>query len=72
MVHEEKRNMLTGLLGTLAFHLLLLVGFLTLKIGEVKTKHQELIAIEFTEEEYKSIEEIIEESTPVQEAINPL
>lgn len=72
MFVEEKRNVLTGILGTFAFHLLLLVVFLTAKIGEVKTKHEELISIEFFEEEYKPIEEIIEESKPQQEAINQL
>ena len=72
MIKEEKRYMLTGLLGTIAFHLLLLVVFLTAKIGEVKTKHEELISIEFAEEEYKSIEEIIQELEPVKEEIIPL
>ena len=56
VVEEEKRNILTGILGTIAFHLLLLVVFLTAKIGKVKNQHQELITIEFSEEEYKSID----------------
>ena len=72
IVQEEKRNILTGVLGTVAFHLLLLVVFLTAKIGEVKNEHQELITLEFSEEEYKPIEEIIEESKPEQEAIEQL
>jgi outer membrane biosynthesis protein TonB len=72
VVQEQKRYMLTGLLGTLAFHLVLLIAFLTLKIGQVKTRHQEIITIEFSEEEYKPIEEIIEESNPDQEEITPL
>jgi hypothetical protein len=72
MIKEEKRNILTGVLGTIAFHLLLLVVFLSFKIGEVKTKHEELMSVELVEEEYKSIEEIIEENKLVQEKITPL
>ncbi len=56
--------MATGIAGTVIFHLILLIVFLTVKLGEVKQKHQELIAIEFAEEEYKPIEQIIEESKP--------
>jgi TonB family protein len=69
---EKRRYTITGILGTIAFHLILLVLFLTAKLGEVKTKHEELIDIEFSEEEYKPIEEIINETEPDQEAINPL
>lgn len=69
---EEKRNFYTGLMGTIAVHLIVLVVFLTAKIGDVKTKHTEMIEIEFLEEAYKPIEEIIKEEQPQHEAITPL
>lgn len=60
----EQKNRATGIAGTVIFHLILLIVFLTVKLGDVKEKHQELIAIEFVEEEYKTIEQIIEENKP--------
>ncbi len=71
-MQAEKRNIITGLLGTIVFHLALLVVFLSFKIGEVKNKHHDLIEIELSEETYKSIEQIIEETKPVKEEITPL
>lgn len=72
MTEPEKRNILTGIIGTIAFHLLLLVVFLTAKMGRVKNEHRELLMIEFAEQEYKTIEEIIEERKPLPEAIENL
>lgn len=72
MNNSEQRNIWTGIIGTFAFHLLLLVVFLTAKIGKVKNEHQELLMIEFTEQEYKTIEQIIEESSPKEEPIEQL
>lgn len=72
MNNSEQRNIWTGIIGTFAFHLLLLVVFLTAKIGEVKNEHQELLTIEFSEQEYKTIEQIIEERKPTAEPIEQL
>ena len=72
MIKVEQRNMLTGLMGTIAFHLIILVIFLTLKLGKVKNEHQEALLIEFTEQEYKSIEQIIEEEKPKAEITEKL
>ena len=50
MAHsDEQRNTLTGIIGTVAFHLLLLFVFLTVKIGKVKNEHREVLQIEFAE-----------------------
>lgn len=72
MTETEQRNMLTGLLGTIAFHLLLLVVFLSFKMGQVKNEHQTAIEIEFAEQAYKPIEEIIEAHKPKVEPIEKL
>lgn len=72
MTNPENKYMLTGILGTIVFHLLVLVGFLSIKLGEARSQHQDLIAIEFSEEEYKTIEQIIEASKPDVGDITPL
>lgn len=71
-MQQEKKYMLTGFLGTVAFHLLILVAFLSFKLGEARSKHKDQIAIEFSEEEYKTIEQIIEQSKPKNTDIVPL
>ncbi len=70
-MEDKNRYMYIGLLGTIAFHLILLAAFLILKIGEVKSKHQEAITIEFAEEDMKTVEEIID-NEPEHEAIEQL
>jgi TonB family protein len=62
MQKTEKKYILTGLLGTIAFHLLVLIGFLSYKLGEIKAKPNEMIEVEFAEEEYKTIEQIIKQN----------
>jgi len=59
-IYEQRYRML-GILGTIAFHLIILISFLSLKLGKVKSKHKEQIVIEFAEDEFKTIEEIIKE-----------
>lgn len=72
MINEEQRNIYTGLLGTLSFHLLLVIIFLSVKLGKVKNEHQELLLIEFSEQDFKTIEQIIEESKIKPEPIEEL
>lgn len=60
-MQEENKNRVRGIAGTVIFHLVLLIVILTVKLGDVKTKHQELLTIEFAEDNYKPIEQIIEE-----------
>lgn len=64
--------MLTGVLGTIIFHLFLLIAFLSFKLGKVHSRHKETITIEFSEEQYKTIEQIIEQSKPDISDIKPL
>ncbi len=71
-MREEKKNMATGIAGTIIFHLILLIGFLSFKLGEVKSKHEELVSIELNIEDYKPIEQIIEENKPKVEEIPQL
>jgi TonB family protein len=71
-MQQENKNIATGIAGTIIFHLLLLIVFLTAKIGDVKSKHEEIISLELNIEEYKTIEEIIEESKPDVENIPQL
>lgn len=65
MTELEKRNLYTGILGTVAVHLFVLSVLLIVRLDKVKTVHKDKLLIEFTEEiEHKSIEEIIEEEKP--------
>lgn len=63
-MQQEKKYMWNGLMGTIIFHLALLSAFFIFKLGDVKSEHRDLIAIELSEEPFKSIEQIIEESKP--------
>ena len=68
MTELEKRNLYTGILGTVAVHLFALFVLLMVKFDKVKTEHKEKIVIEFADEvEQKSIEEIIEEKPELKE-----
>ena len=49
-----------GILGTVIFHLVLILFFIVVKIGDVKKKHIEYLPIDF-DEELQDIEEIIKE-----------
>lgn len=72
MTTEEQRNIMTGIMGTVAFHLILAVAFFTFKLGEVNNAHAEIIEIEFSDQDFKTLEEIIEEQKPKAEAIQNL
>ncbi len=63
---------INGLIGTLIFHLVILILFLSFKLDKVKNKHEDQIVLEFSEEEYKTIEQIIEENKLKELEINPL
>jgi hypothetical protein len=54
------RNNLYGILGTIIFHLILLIVFLIAKIGQVKKAKEQAIAIEFVQQ-LPDIEKIIEQ-----------
>lgn len=64
MDEMEQRNIMTGILGTVAFHLVILAAFLIFKLDEVKTKHKEQLVIELSNLEFKPIEQIIDEAKP--------
>jgi hypothetical protein len=61
LLHEEQKNIITGILGTVAVHLLVLIIFLVARLDKVRDVHQESIVIEFDEEEYKTLKQLMEE-----------
>lgn len=71
-LHEEEKNILTGILGTVAVHLLLIIVFLIARIDKVKSLHQEKIVIEFDEEVYKTLEQMQEENKAENSNVEPL
>ena len=62
---------INGILGTIIFHLILVLFFLLVKVGDVRRKQMEYFPIEF-EEELIDIEEIIKEIESMQAEIQPL
>ena len=62
---------INGILGTIIFHLVLVLFFLLVKVGDVRRKQMEYFPIEF-EEELMDIEEIIKEIESMQAEIEPL
>jgi hypothetical protein len=61
LLHDDEKNILTGILGTVAVHLFVLIIFLIARLDKVRDLHQESIVIEFDEEVYKTLEELMEE-----------
>ncbi|MFO7655760.1 MAG: hypothetical protein R6W78_01730 [Bacteroidales bacterium] len=63
-VNEPQRNRLNGILGTVVFHLLIVLVFLIVRLGEAKKKHVETLQIDFLNELVK-IEEYLAEKEPM-------
>jgi len=61
LLHQEEKNIITGILGTVAVHLLVLIVFLVARLDKVRDVHQESIVIEFDEEVYKTLQQLMEE-----------
>lgn len=69
---EEEKNILTGILGTIAVHLLVLIVFLIARIDKVHDIHQEPIVIEFDEELYRTMEQMMKENQPLDSKVEDL
>ncbi|MBN1598452.1 MAG: energy transducer TonB [Bacteroidales bacterium] len=72
LLKEEEKNILTGIVGTIGIHLLVLVIFLIARLEKVHDRHQEQIVIEFDEQLYKTIEQLIEEKKQIESKATPL
>ena len=68
---EKQRNTLNGVLGTIIFHMIIVILFLIFKLGDVKRKHLEAIQIEFFNELIK-IEDLLAEENETPVNIQPL
>ena len=62
LLKEEEKNIITGILGTVSVHLLVLIIFLLARLDKVHNIHREPIVIEFDEETYKTLEQLMKES----------
>lgn len=69
---EEDKNMLTGILGTIVVHLMVLIIFLIARIEKVHDVHQEPMVIEFDEELYKTLEQMMKENQPQDSKVEDL
>jgi hypothetical protein len=61
MVYQGKTYVATGLLWAIAFHLMVLVGFLSYKLGEKQIKTNEMVTVELEEIDTRAIEKMIEQ-----------
>ena len=68
---EGKRNTLNGILGTIIFHLVIVLFFLIFKLGDVKKKHVETMKIEFLNDMVK-LNEYLAKKEPPPADIQPL
>ncbi len=65
-------NILTGLLATIAIHLLVLILILGTKINEVNKKRSEPLEIELDQETYKQLQQMLNEKKSEISEIQPL
>ncbi|MBN2612086.1 MAG: energy transducer TonB [Bacteroidales bacterium] len=70
-MNESQRNRLNGILGTVIFHLIIILIFFVIKLGEARKKHAETLQIEFLNELVK-IEEYLAEKDPLPDYIPSL
>jgi len=69
---EEEKNILTGIVGTVGIHLLLLIVFMIVRLDKVHNIHKEPIVIEFDEEIYKTLEQMMKEEKLQESNVEPL
>ena len=72
LLKEEEKNIITGILGTVSIHLLVIIIFLTARLDKVHDKHQEKMVIEFDEQTYKTLEQLLQENKAENSDIKPL
>lgn len=72
LLKEEEKNIITGLLGTISLHLLVLIIFLLARLDKVHDVHRETIVIEFDEQTYKTLEQLIQENKADNSEVKPL
>lgn len=72
LLKEEEKNIITGLLGTVSIHLIVLIIFLLVRLDKVRDVHSEPIVIEFDEQTYKTLEQLIKESKTKNSEVKPL
>jgi hypothetical protein len=68
---EKQRNILNGVLGTIIFHMVIVIFFMIFKLGEVRKRHLETLQIEFLNE-YAKLEDLLAEKNEAPVDIQPL
>ena len=72
LLKEEEKNILTGIIGTIGVHLLVLIVFLIIRLDKVHDVHKEPIIIEFDDEIYKTLEQLMQEEKLQKSDVKPL
>ncbi|MGD2033851.1 MAG: hypothetical protein PVF73_02270 [Bacteroidales bacterium] len=61
ILKDEEKNILTGIVATVGIHLLVLIVFMLARLDKVHNVHKEPIVIEFDEELYKTLDQMMKE-----------
>ena len=64
VIRQDIKITLTGLLTTIAIHLVVLIIFLVTKINDVKTKRNEPLVIELDKDTYNALQQMKNEKKP--------
>jgi TonB family protein len=72
LVRQGSGNLITGILITIALHLLVLILFLGTKLNEVNKTRNEPLEIELDQETYKQLQQMLLEKKPEISEIQPL
>lgn len=68
----EERNIISGLLGTVSIHLIVLILFLVVRLDKVHNKHKEPLTIEFDDPAFKTLEQLMQEIKMLESDVKPL
>ena len=69
---EEEKNIITGILGTLAIHLVILIVFLVGRINKVHNISREPLVVEFDDQVLKTLQQQMEQKKVEESKIQPL
>ena len=72
LLKEEEKNIITGILGTVSLHLLVLIIFLVARLDKVHEKYPEKMVIEFDDQTYKTLEQLMQENKAENSEVKPL
>ncbi len=71
-MNQEDKSILTGILWTVAIHLVALIALFVVRLGEAKTVHKEILTVEIEDQVYKSIKELQKEKKIIESKVGDI